>query len=223
MVRKSLFAALGFIGLMAAGTAGGSAPAQAHGCGPWNNWCAPRCGPWNNWCRPVCGPWNGWCAYFRPGYGYGFGYGGKGYWGGHGGGAYAYRQGRGDWDGPKGNWGGPKGDWDGHHGDHPNEGNDWKQNGRRIFRLVVPREEWPLTGESSFPSVGSPSQASRRPPCARNGAACPASNGRCGCRRSGRRARLLPPSPERRGGCGRACPGVPRNCGWRSRRSAHGG
>src|SRR5262245_35938862 len=41
-----------------------------------------------------------------------------------------------------------------------------------------------------------------------------------GCRRSGRQAPLLPPSPARRDGCARACPGGPRNCGSRSRHSA---
>lgn len=99
MVRKSLFAALGFIGLLAAGTAGGSAPAAAgYGCGPWNNWCAPRCGPWNNWCRPHCGPWNGWCSYWRyPGISFNFGYG-RPHWG-YGGGHYAYRNGGGNWNG----------------------------------------------------------------------------------------------------------------------------
>ena len=90
MVGKSLFAALGFIGLVAAGMAGGSTPAAAGGCGAWNNWC-----------RPVCGPWNGWCAaYYRhPGFTFRFGYGPQ-YWGGYGGRHYAYRHGhRGDWNG----------------------------------------------------------------------------------------------------------------------------
>jgi hypothetical protein len=89
MVRKSLLAALGFIGLVAAGTAGGSAPALAGGCGAWNNWC-----------RPVCGPWNGWCAaYYRyPGFSFNFGYGPR-YWGGYGN-RYAYRHGNyGNWNG----------------------------------------------------------------------------------------------------------------------------
>jgi hypothetical protein len=41
MLRKSLFVALGFLGLLAAGTVAGTQPASAHyGCGPWNNWCA---------------------------------------------------------------------------------------------------------------------------------------------------------------------------------------
>lgn len=98
MVRNSVFAALGFIGLLAAGTAGGSAPALAHGCGSWNNWCRPHCGPWNNWCRPHCGPWNGWCSYWRyPGISFNFGYRPH-YWGGYGGGHYAYRNG-GNWNG----------------------------------------------------------------------------------------------------------------------------
>jgi hypothetical protein len=90
MVRKSLFAALGFIGLLAAGTAGGSAPAEA----------GYACGAWNNWCRPVCGPWNGWCASYNRYPGFSFGYGPR-YWGGYGGGRhYAYRHGhRGDWNG----------------------------------------------------------------------------------------------------------------------------
>ncbi len=100
MVRKSLFAALGFVGLLAAGTAASSPAAAGYACGPWNNWCAPRCGAWNNWCRPVCGPWNGWCArYYRsPGFSFGYGYGPR-YWGGYGGGQYAYRNGGGDWNG----------------------------------------------------------------------------------------------------------------------------
>jgi hypothetical protein len=101
MVRKSLLAALGFVGLLAAGTAATPTPAAAgYACGAWNNWCAPRCGAWNNWCRPVCGPWNGWCArYYRyPGFSFGFGYGPR-YWGGYGGGHYAYRNGGGNWNG----------------------------------------------------------------------------------------------------------------------------
>jgi hypothetical protein len=73
MTRKSLLVALGFLGVLIAGTAGASAPAAAHyNCGPWNNWCrpAPACGPWNNWCR----------YYYRPGFSFYFGYG-KPYWG----------------------------------------------------------------------------------------------------------------------------------------------
>lgn len=104
MVRKSLIAGLGFLGVLLAGTAGGPAPAAAgYACGPWNNWCAPRCGSWNNWCRPVCGPWNGWCASYKryPGYGFHFGYGPR-YRGGYGGGHYAYRHGQhGNWDGKR--------------------------------------------------------------------------------------------------------------------------
>jgi hypothetical protein len=70
MTRKSLFAALGFLGVAIAGTAGASAPAAAHyGCGAWNNWCRPACGYWNNWCR-----------YYKPGISFYFGYG-KPYWG----------------------------------------------------------------------------------------------------------------------------------------------
>ena len=53
--------------------------------------------------------------------------------------------------------------------------------------------------------------------------ACPAFSGSCGCRRSGRQAPPPPPSPATPGGCGRAAPGAPRNCGSRSRRSARGG
>jgi hypothetical protein len=81
MVKKSLFATLGFIGLLAAGTVGASAPAAAGGCGAWNNWCRPACGPWNRWCAP-----------YYPGLSFYFGYGPK-YWGGHGGRDYAYRDG----------------------------------------------------------------------------------------------------------------------------------
>jgi len=67
MLRKSLIATLGFLGLFLAGTAAGTAPASA----------GYACGPWNNWCQPVCGPWNGWCARFfvSPGYGWYGGYG----------------------------------------------------------------------------------------------------------------------------------------------------
>ena len=101
MVRNSLIAALGFAGVLLAGTAGGSSPAAAgYACGPWNNWCAPRCGPWNNWCRPQCGPWNGWCSYWRyPGFSFHFGYGPRYRDGGH----YAYRNGHqgGHWDGDR--------------------------------------------------------------------------------------------------------------------------
>jgi hypothetical protein len=99
MVRKSLFVALGFIGVLAAGTAATpSSAAAGYACGPWNNWCAPRCGAWNNWCRPVCGPWNGWCARYYRYPGFSFGYGPR-YWGGHGGGHYAHRNGGGKWNG----------------------------------------------------------------------------------------------------------------------------
>jgi hypothetical protein len=107
MVRKSLFAALGFVGLLAAGTAATPTPAAA-GYG---------CGPWNNWCRPVCGPWNGWCArYYRyPGFSFGYGYGyGPRYWGGYGGGHYAYRNGGGNWNGN--HYGGGGGNWNGNGG-----------------------------------------------------------------------------------------------------------
>src|SRR5262245_23627755 len=52
------------------------------------------------------------------------------------------------------------------------------------------------------------------------GMACPAFSGTRGYRRSGRQWRRRRPFAARRGGCGRACPGVPRNCDWRSRRSA---
>jgi hypothetical protein len=108
MMRKNLVAALGFIGLVAAGTAGGSAPAAA----------GYACGPWNNWCRPVCGPWNGWCAgYFRyPGYGFKFGYGGPKYWGGYGRG-YAYRHGQhGNWNGNRGDGHYDRDNWNGNRG-----------------------------------------------------------------------------------------------------------
>jgi len=61
MLRKSVIAALGFLGLFLVGTAVGTAPASA----------GYACGPWNNFCRPACGPWNGWCGtYFvYPGWG----------------------------------------------------------------------------------------------------------------------------------------------------------
>jgi hypothetical protein len=110
MVRKSLVAGLGFLGVLLAGTAGGSAPAAAgYACGPWNNWCAPRCGHWNNWCRPQCGPWNGWCSSWRyPGFSFHFGSGPR-YRGGYGGGHYAYKQ------GPKGNWNGNHNGGGGHY------------------------------------------------------------------------------------------------------------
>ena len=111
MVRKSLFVALGFVGVLAAGTAATASPAAAgYACGPWNGWCAPRCGAWNNWCRPVCGPWNRWCArYYRyPGFSFGFNYGPR-YRGGNGGGHYAYCNGDGNWNGNH-NGGG---DWNG--------------------------------------------------------------------------------------------------------------
>ena len=63
MLRKTLIAGLGFLGVILAGTAGGTTPASA----------GYACGPWNNFCRPVCGPWNGRCrAYFYPGWGYGY-------------------------------------------------------------------------------------------------------------------------------------------------------
>jgi hypothetical protein len=40
MIGKSAIAALGFLGLVVAGTAAGSAPAAAgYACGPWNAWC----------------------------------------------------------------------------------------------------------------------------------------------------------------------------------------
>jgi hypothetical protein len=43
MLRKSLIVALGFLGLVLAGTAAGTQPASAgYSCGPWNNWCGPR-------------------------------------------------------------------------------------------------------------------------------------------------------------------------------------
>lgn len=43
MLRKSLVVALGFVGLLIAGTAAGTQPASAHyACGPWNNWCGPK-------------------------------------------------------------------------------------------------------------------------------------------------------------------------------------
>lgn len=72
MMRKSLIAALGFMGLVAAGTMAGTAPASA----------GYYCGPWNNWCRPVCGYWNGWCAGVYASPGFSWGYSNHRYWGG---------------------------------------------------------------------------------------------------------------------------------------------
>jgi hypothetical protein len=41
MLRKSLIVTLGFLGLLLAGTAAGTAPASAgYSCGPWNGWCS---------------------------------------------------------------------------------------------------------------------------------------------------------------------------------------
>ena len=40
MLRKSLIVTLGFLGVLLAGTAVGSAPASAgYACGHWNGWC----------------------------------------------------------------------------------------------------------------------------------------------------------------------------------------
>lgn len=61
MLSNRYFAALAFVGFLMAASAGGSSPAAAQGCGPWNNWCMPQCGDWNNWCAQECGPWNNWC------------------------------------------------------------------------------------------------------------------------------------------------------------------
>ena len=91
MLRKTLIVTLGFLGLVAAGTAAGTAPASAgHGCGPWNNWC-----------RPVCGPWNGWCSAFflYPRYSYGwYGYGGH-----HGHNNWGKSHGHNNWNGDRHN------------------------------------------------------------------------------------------------------------------------
>lgn len=55
MMRKSLIAALGFVGLVAAGTMASATPASA---------------------GYACGPWNGWCSFYaKPSFGYGW-YGG---------------------------------------------------------------------------------------------------------------------------------------------------
>ena len=61
MLSNRYFAALAFVGFLMAASAGGSSPAAAQGCGPWNNWCMPQCGDWNNWCAQECGPWNNFC------------------------------------------------------------------------------------------------------------------------------------------------------------------
>src|SRR6476646_11192483 len=103
MFTNRYFAALAFVGFLFAANAGGSSPAAAQGCGPWNNWCMPQCGEWNNWCaqecgpwnnwclaqcgawndwcRNVCGPWNGWCSQqaYGPGTGWAPGWGGRGW------------------------------------------------------------------------------------------------------------------------------------------------
>ncbi len=100
MMKNSLFAALGLVGLVAAGAAAVPTPAAATGCGAWNNWCRPACGPWNRWCA----------AYYPyPGYSFYFGYGPK-YWG-HDRRRYAY--GHHGKPGKYGKWNGG-----GHHGKH---------------------------------------------------------------------------------------------------------
>ena len=56
MIRKSLIAALGLLGLVAATTMVGTTPASA---------------------GYSCGPWNGWCSYYaKPSFGFGW-YGGS--------------------------------------------------------------------------------------------------------------------------------------------------
>lgn len=61
MNRKSLIAGLAFLGLVAAGTMAGTAPASA---------------------GYSCGPWNGWCSWYGGGYGWkGHGFKRYGYWG----------------------------------------------------------------------------------------------------------------------------------------------
>jgi len=106
MMRKSLIAGLGFLGLVAAGTMGGSTQASAYGCGYWNNWC-----------RPACGYWNGWCAgiYAAPGFSWGYS---RPYWGN----SYGYRS-----------WGGSR--YRGHHA-HRGGGHkhSYKRSNRRYHR-----------------------------------------------------------------------------------------
>ncbi len=62
MMRKSLIAALGLLGLVAATTMVGTTPASA---------------------GYSCGPWNGWCSWYGKGPGWGY-YGAPRYWGGYG-------------------------------------------------------------------------------------------------------------------------------------------
>jgi len=79
MMKKSVLAALGALGVVMAGAVATSTPAAAYyGYG---------------WYPRACGPWNGWCRYYyyRPGYSFYFGYG-KPYWG-HYGYNYGYKYG----------------------------------------------------------------------------------------------------------------------------------
>jgi hypothetical protein len=59
MLRKSLIVTFGFLGLLLAATAAGSAPAAAgYACGPWNGWCARAFWAYPGWA-------NGWYGYQR--------------------------------------------------------------------------------------------------------------------------------------------------------------
>jgi hypothetical protein len=138
-----MIAGLGFLGVILAGTAGGTAPAAA----------GYACGPWNNFCRPVCGPWNGWCSGYlvNPAWGYGWQGGHDRYrnWRK----SYGHNKwddwndgdSRGNWngnwkkgDGDRGNWDGNNGgNWDGHHGnggnwdgDHGDNDGNWDGDGK---------------------------------------------------------------------------------------------
>ena len=71
-------------------------------------------------------------------------------------------------------------------------------------------------------STSGRSSTAARAVTARNAFMRPTASSR-GRRRSGRRSPRRPPSPGSPGASGRPCPGVPRSCGWRSRRSARPG
>ena len=154
----------------------------------------------------ACGPWNGYCGYFLyPGWGWGWNYGGT---------ATITRQQLEEVTATR-------------------IGTTHWHNGNWTRATTRARPTRTATGTSTTRlRRGSLSSPKRRhavstprafPPCASLGTACPAFSGTCGCRRSGRRSRRLPPFAARPDGCGRAGPGVPRNCGSRSRRSARSG
>src|SRR5512143_3411468 len=145
MLSNRYFAALAFVGFLMAASAGGSSPAAAQGCGPWNNWCMPQCGDWNNWCAQECGPWNNWCLAqcgawnnwcrgvcgpwngFCAQEAYGPGPGWASDWRPYGGGPGLYRNGPG-WDNSDRNYGryDNNDDWDNDNG--PHNGNDHHNN-----------------------------------------------------------------------------------------------